>query len=61
MTMNRVLKIATNKSYSGWDWTYDGRFPEPRVKGKDKRQRSKYQRTLEKRFTKEEIQRNIPL
>lgn len=61
MTTNRVLKVTTNKSYSGWDWTYDGAFPEPRVKGKNKRQRSKLQRNLQKRFTRKEMNENLPL
>lgn len=55
MTFNRVSKIKTSKLYSGWDWTRDGIFQKPRVKGKYKRQRSKYRRTLEKRMTKKEV------
>lgn len=54
-TFNRELKIRTNKTYDGWDWTMDGQFKEPRVKGKDKKARSRYSRTLEKRLSKKEI------
>lgn len=53
--LNRVMKLKTNKLYSGWDWTCDGIFQKPRVKGKYKRQRSKYRRTVEKRFTQKEV------
>jgi hypothetical protein len=56
LTLNRRLKIETNKTYDGWDWTQDGRFDEPRVKGADKRRRSKYQRTIEKRITRKEAE-----
>lgn len=56
MTLNRRLKVEVNKTYGGWDWTMDGRFAEPRVKGADKRRRSKYQRTIEKRTTRKEAQ-----
>jgi hypothetical protein len=58
MSLNRVLKIAADKSYSGWDFNGDGRFPYDRVKGKDKRDRTKYQRTLEKRWMQKELQHN---
>lgn len=54
MTLNRRLKLETNKTYDGWDWTMDGRFDEPRVKGRDKQMRSKHQRTIEKRITRKE-------
>lgn len=60
MSFQRVLKIATNKAYSGWDFNGDGMFEHDRVKGRDKRNRNKHQRTLEKRFTRKEIN-NIPL
>jgi hypothetical protein len=55
MSLNRVLKVATNKVYSGWDFNGDGMFDHDRVKGRDKRNRARYQRTLQKRFTQREI------
>ena len=55
MTLHRIMKIETNKTYGNWDWTMDGQYDKPRVKGKDKRRRSKYQRTIEKRMTRKEI------
>lgn len=48
-SFTRDLKNRTNKTYSGYDWTYDGLFAYPRVKGKDKHRRAKYERTLRKR------------
>lgn len=54
MTLNQQMKVATNKTYGGWDWTMDGKHDKPRIKGADKRRRSKYQRTIEKRATRKE-------
>lgn len=54
MTLNRAIKLQTNKTYGNWDFTLDGAADEPRVKGKDKHLRSKYSRTIEKRLTKED-------
>lgn len=54
MTLNRTLKLATNKTYDGYDWTEDGRFEKPRVKGINKRRRSKYQRTIEREELRKE-------
>lgn len=54
-TFNRQLKIKTNKTYDGWDWTMDGQYNKPRVKGKDKKARTRYSRTLEKQYTQQEL------
>jgi hypothetical protein len=51
---NREFKIAANKNYCGWDFTMDGRYEEPRIKGEDKKRRSKLRRTIEKRELKKE-------
>jgi|GEM_PF-3645089 len=53
--MYRQIKIETNKTYGNWDWTKDGQYPTPRVKGKDKRRRNKHQRNIEKRWIRNEI------
>ncbi|WP_078598605.1 hypothetical protein [Evansella clarkii] len=58
-TFQRQLKAETNKSFDVIDYGKDGQFPEPRVKGKDKKLRSKYQRTLEKRFLQKESKQNL--
>nr|MDH3082636.1 hypothetical protein [Bacillus subtilis] len=54
MTYHRRLKTTVFKKYSGYDWTYDGMFEKPRVKG-DKRKRSKHERTIRKRIDRKEI------
>ncbi|MCR6108603.1 hypothetical protein HXA34_20145 [Salipaludibacillus agaradhaerens] len=54
-TFQRQLKLKTNKSFDIIDYGKDGAFQEPRVKGKDKKLRSKYQRTLEKRSLQREL------
>lgn len=59
MGTNRVLKVETDKTYGNWDWTYDGAYKEPRVKGKDKRRRNKHQRSIEKRMAKNEVNKII--
>lgn len=50
MTLHRWLKTQTFKNYSGYDFTRDGMYPKPRVKGEDKKIRSKHERTLRKRI-----------
>lgn len=50
MTFPRRLNTEVFKKYSGYDWTYDGVYSEPRVKGADKRMRSKHERTIRKRI-----------
>lgn len=55
VTISRVSKIASTKKYSGWDFNGDGRFPHDRVKGKDKKNRTRFRRTLEKEMLKKEI------
>lgn len=54
MTLNRILKIEVNKEYTGLRYTYDGAFS-PRVKGQDKRKRSKQTRAKRKRIDRKEI------
>lgn len=46
MTFHRHLKTKMVKKYSGYDWTWDGMFEKPRVKGSDKRKRSKHERAI---------------
>lgn len=54
--MNTVVKKIVDKTYTGYDYTYDGAYP-PRVKGRDKKKRARLRRNIEKRLTKEEINR----
>lgn len=61
MSLNRVLKVAANKTYSGWDFNGDGMFNRERDKEKDKRISTKHQRTQERRWTQKKIQEMIPL
>lgn len=60
MSLNRFFKVATNKKYSGWDFNGDGRFEHDRIKGTDKKNRTKYRRTLENRMMNKEF-KNLPL
>ena len=55
MTFQRRLKTTVFKKYSGCDWTYDGMYSELRVKGADKRMRSKHERTIRKRIDRKEV------
>lgn len=45
MSKYRVVKRIADKTYTSYDYTYDGAFP-PRVKGKDKRTRQKLMRRI---------------
>ncbi|PJI12364.1 hypothetical protein CTV96_09455 [Bacillus altitudinis] len=58
MRLHRWLKTQTFKNYSGYDYTYDGMYPKPRVKGEDKKMRSKHERTLRKRIDRKEAAMN---
>lgn len=53
MTYNRILKREADKTFTGYDYTYDGAY-EPRVKGRDKKARTKLQRTIRKRIDRKE-------
>lgn len=55
MTFHRRLKTKVFKKYSGYDWTCDGMFEKSRVKGSDKRKRSKHERRIRKEMDKKEI------
>ncbi|KYD05399.1 hypothetical protein B4144_2007 [Bacillus atrophaeus] len=55
MTYYRCLKTKVFKKYSGYDWTCEGMFGKPRVRGSDKRKRSKHERTIRKVMDKKEI------
>nr|CAF1823222.1 hypothetical protein NRS6085_04217 [Bacillus subtilis] len=55
MTFHRRLKTKVFKKYSRYDWTCDGMFDKPRVKGSDKRKRSKHERIIRKDMDKKEI------
>lgn len=54
MTLDRILKRQADKTYTGYDYTYDGAYP-PRVKGKDKKRRQRDTRRYLKRDTENEI------
>ncbi|MCM3140463.1 hypothetical protein M3573_19480 [Bacillus safensis] len=58
MTLHRWLKTQTFKDFSGYDFTRDGMFPKPRVKGEDKKMRTKKERTLRKRIDRKEAAMN---
>lgn len=45
---SRVSKIKSSNNFDGWDYTQDGRFPNPLVKGRDKQLRNKLRRKYEK-------------
>ncbi|ATC53288.1 hypothetical protein ABE62_15900 [Bacillus amyloliquefaciens] len=55
MTYHRRLKTTVFKKYSGYDWTCDGMFQAPKVKGINKRRRSKHERIIRKVMDKKEI------
>ncbi|ASB64750.1 hypothetical protein ACWGRE_07385 [Bacillus velezensis] len=55
MTYHRRLKKTVFKKYSGYDWTCDAMYQEPRVKDADKRMRSKHERTIRKRIDRKEV------
>jgi len=50
MSLHRVLKQKVDKTYTGWDYTFDGSLP-ARVKGKDKKARQRVLRRALKRET----------
>lgn len=54
MTLHRRLKQKADKTYTGYDYTYDGAYS-PRVKGKDKKKRQRNIRNFLKRETQEEV------
>lgn len=50
MPLNRVIKRKADKTYTGWNYTFDGALPS-RVKGKDKKTRQRVMRRALKRET----------
>ena len=63
MTLHRWLKTGGRKSYGGVDYYYTGcgwkaNFLEQRVKGEDKKIRSKKERTLRKRIDRKQLTMN---
>ena len=63
MTLHRWLKTGGRKSYGGVDYYYTGggwkaNFNEQRVKGDDKKMRTKKERTLRKRIDRKEAAMN---
>jgi hypothetical protein len=54
VTLNRRLKCQADKTYTGYDYTFDGAYP-PRVKGEDKKRRQRLTRQYLKRDTENEI------
>ena len=57
MTLHRNLKIQADKTYTGYDYTYDGAY-DPRVKGEDKKRRQRVTRRYLKRESQKEISSN---
>lgn len=55
MNINRILKRSSDKTYTGYDYTLDG-ASDPRVKGEDKRKRTKLERTIRKRIDRKEAE-----
>lgn len=51
----RVSKIKSSKRFDNWDYTHDGRFPYPLVKGRDKQLRNKLRRRYEKEMIRQEV------
>lgn len=49
---SRTFKLKSSNNFDGWDYTDDGRFPNPRVKGRDKQLRNKLRRRMEREATK---------
>ncbi|PTY92962.1 hypothetical protein [Heyndrickxia sporothermodurans] len=58
MTLSRNLKRQADKTYTGYDYTYDGAYS-PRVKGQDKKRRQRDMRRYLKRITDAEIRGSI--
>lgn len=54
-TLNRVSKVKSSNQFDGWDYTMDGRFRHPRVKGRDKQLRNKTRRRIEKHLLTKEV------
>jgi len=48
MSLHLVIKRKADKTYTGWDYTFDGALPS-RVKGKDKKARQRVMRRALKR------------
>lgn len=54
MSLHRIIKRKTDKTYTGWAYTYDGALP-ARIKGKDKKARQRMMRRVLKHETHTEL------